>query len=307
MPQQADYQVDPLLTSISVGYQNAELIHEQLFPRLTVPAKNGYYYTFNKENFRIEDSRREGLSRAKRIDFGMTLTAFGPLVEHSLEEDVQWKVRDTYPTPMDAYTDSTNNVTEHLELALEKEVADKLQSNSVVTNGVALLGTDRWNDYANSDPFTVIQAGIDDVVLKGMVLPNVCTMGYQVWSVLKNHPDLLGRLSVNTVRTLTPQLFAELFGFEKVLIGKAMYNAAKEGQAASMGFVWGKNMVLSYVPAKPGLRQLATGYTLRVKDARVVDRWSEPGIKADFVRCTDDYEPKFVSTDAAYLIRTVID
>jgi hypothetical protein len=51
---------------------------------------------------------------------------------------------------------------------------------------------------------------------------------------------------------------------------------------------------------------MATGYTLRVKNARYVDRWDEPAVKAEFVRANDYYEPKFVSTDAAYLIKSAV-
>lgn len=306
MPQVNDYIIDPVLTNMSIGYKNAELIGEQLFPTLEVGNRTGYYYTFSKDQFRIENSRRTGISRANRISYGMTKTAFGPLVEHSLEEGIEYEVRDTYPSPMDARADATDDVSSHLALGLEKEIADKLTDTSVVTNYVTLSGTDQFDDYANSDPFAVIQAGIDSVQENGLVTANTCAMGYQVWSVLKNHPDLLGRLSVNTVRTLTPQLFAELFGFEKVLIGKAMYNSAKEGQSVSMSYVWGKSIVIAYVTPSPRLKTVTTGYTLRVRNARYIDRWDEPWNKAEFVRANDYYEPKFVSTDASYLIDAAI-
>jgi hypothetical protein len=101
-------------------------------------------------------------------------------------------------------------------------------------------------------------------------------------------------------------LFAELFGVQNVYIGKAEYNSAKEGQADSMSFVWGKNIIVCYVPSTPKIKSMATGYTLRVKNARYVDRWDEPWNKAEFVRANDYYEPKFVSTDAAYLIKNAI-
>ena len=306
MPQYNDYTIDTLLTNMSIGYTNDSLIGEQLFPSLEVASRTGFYFTFDKSKFRIEDSRRTGLSRANRVGFGMTKTAFGPLAEQSLEEALEYEVRDTYPTPMDARADSTDDVTEHLALGLEKEIADKLTATATVTNNTTLAGTDQFSDFANSDPFAVIQAGIDVVQNKGLVTPNVCAMGYQVWSKLKNHPDLLGRLSVNTVRTLTPQLFAEIFGFEKVLIGKAQYNSAVEGQADSLSYVWGKDIVICFVPPTPKIKSLATGYTLRVKGARYVDRWDEPAVKAEFVRANDYYEPKFVSADAAYLIKAAI-
>lgn len=306
MPQLTEYKVDPALTDISVAYKNEEYLAEQIFPRIEVGAITGYYFVFDKSKFRIENARRSGVSRANRVGFGMSKAAFGPLAEQTLEEAIEWEVRDTYPTPFDAESDATEDVTEHLALNLEKEVADKLADTAVVTNNVTLSGTDQFSDFANSDPFTRIQTAINSVVTNGLVTPNTCIMGYDVWVKIKNHPDLLGRLSNDSMRVMKPADFGELFGFSKVLIGKAMYNTAAEGQTAVMGSVWGKHMIVAYVPDRAAIKKVALGYTLAKKGARYVDKWSQPAEKSDFVRANDYYEPKFVSADAAYLIKNAV-
>lgn len=306
MPQVQDYIVDPVLSNLSIAYHNKELIGTKLFPRMEVPARTGYYYTFDKSKFRIEDSRRTGVSRANRISSGMSKAAYGPLAEQSLEEAVEYEVRDTYPSPMDARVDATEDVTERLDLGLEKEIADKLTDTAVVTNNVTLSGTDQWNDFANSDPFDDFQTALDSVHDNALVEASHIVLGRQVWSKLKNHPDLLGRMSVSSIRVLTTQLLAALMGVRKVLIGSAMYNTADEGQTDSLSYVWGKHAVVCFVPARPRIKSIATGYTLQVKKARYVDRWDEPWNKAEFVRANDYYESKFVSTDAAYLIKNAV-
>lgn len=306
MPQLNDYIVDPLLTEMSVGYKNPELIGTQLFPVLEVKSKTGIYYKFDKSQFRIEDSRRAGVARANRVDYGMSKQNYGPLVEHSLEEPVEWEVRDTYPTPMDAYSDATMNVSARLELGLEKEIAAILTSTSQITQNVTLSGVNQWSDYANSDPFANIQTGFDTIQGAALVTANTAAMGYQVWAKLRHHPDLLGRLSVASVRVLTEELFASLVGVERVLVGKAMENTAKEGQTDSLSYVWGKDFILAYVTKTPAIKSLNVGYTLRMKGARVVDRWTEEAVKADFVRATDYYEPKLVAAEAAYLIKAAV-
>ena len=161
MPQVTDYHVDKVLTNMSVAYHNDDLIAEKIFPRLEVPGRTGFYYTFDKSKFRIENSERTGVSRAKRVSYGMTKTAFGPLLEQSLEEAIEYEVRDTYPTPHDARVDATEDVSERLDLGHEKAVADIAFSATYITNNVTLSGTDQWSDYANSDPFSDIQTGID--------------------------------------------------------------------------------------------------------------------------------------------------
>lgn len=306
MPNQNEFHVDPLLTEMSVAYQNMELIGTQLMPIFEVAKKSGIYYKFDKANFRIEDSRRSGVTRANRVDYGLTKVNYGPLAEHALEEAIEWDVRDNYPTPMDAYTDATNNLTAKIDLGLEKEIATMLTDSAVLTQYQALSGSNRWDDYANSDVIGNVKTAKDTIQLNGMVTANTIALGYEVWSVVSVHPDLLGRLSVASVRVLTTELFAALVGVEKVLIGKAIENTAVEGQADSMGYVWGKNVIVAYVTPKPGLKQVTLGFTLRLKDGRMVDRYTETGVKADFVRVTDYELPVVVALEAGYLYKTVI-
>lgn len=306
MPQVIDYQIDEALTQMSVAYQNGQLVGTRLLPRVEVGSRTGFYFTFDKSRFRVEDSRRTGTSRANRISSGMVKTAFGPLMEHSLEQDIEYDVRDSYPSPHDARVDATEDVTAVLDLTLEQEIATMLTNTAVITQNVTLSGTDQWSDYQNSDPFAVIQTGIDTIKLNAGVTPNRFTLGYQVWAKLRHHPDLLGRLSVATVRVLTPQLLADLIGVEEVIIADAVYNSADEGQTASMGYVWGKHALLAYVQQTPGIRKMSLGYTLQLEDARYVDRWDEPWVKAEFVRANDYYEPKIVAAEAGYLIKNAV-
>lgn len=306
MPKQNEYHVDPLLTEMSVAYKSPEMIGTQLMPIHEVAKKSGIYYKFDKSSFRIEDSRRSGITRANRVDYGMSKQNYGPLVEHSLEEGIEWDVRDSYPTPMDAYSDATENVTQRIDLGLEKEIATLLTNASVITQGQALSGTARWDDYANSDVIGDVKTAKDTVQAAALVTANTIALGYQVWSVVSVHPDLLGRLSVASVRVLTQELFAALVGVEKVLIGKAMENTAVEGQADSLSYIWGKNAIVAYVAPRVGIKTITLGLVLRLKGGRMVDRWTEEGEKADFVRVTDYYEPKVVAAEAGYLFRTVI-
>jgi len=308
MPNVVDYQIDAVLTNMSKAYTNGTLIGTMFMPRLAVPGRVGFYFTFDRSKFRIEDSRRTGVSRANRVNHGLVKTAFGPLMEHSLEEAVEYEVRDTYPTPHDARVDATETVSENLDLGLEQEIAALLTNASAtnISQVVTLSGTDQWSDYANSDPFSDIQLGIDTIKGSAMVTPNKFGLGYQAWAKLRHHPDLLGRLSVASIRVLTKQLLADLIGVEEVVIGDALYNSADEGQADVMTYVWGKHALLAYVIATPKIKGLSLGYTLQVTDARYVDRWDEPWVKSEFVRANDYYEPKLVAAEAAYLLKSVV-
>jgi len=307
MPNKVDYHVDPLLTNMSVGYANNQMIANLILPTLEVEKENGIYFKFDKSSFRIEDSRRSGVTRAKRVDYGLVQATYGPIIEHSLEEAITWKERDQFPTPMSAYEEATQNVSDKLLLTYEKEVADYLRSTANLTQNRTLSGSDRWNDYANSDPVADVETGRAVIKAAGLVTPNTLIMGDEVWSKLKFHPGLLGLLSVASVRMLTLEMAASLLGVERILVGSAMYNSVDEGQTDSLSYVWGKDVILAYIAPVPKRKQVSLGYTMKLKNARVVDRWTETAFKSDFVRATDEYEPKIVCVEAAYLMKTVVD
>ena len=306
MPQVTDFQQDKVLTNLSIAYKNDTLIGDKVFPRLEVPDRTGFFFTFDKSKFRVENSVRTGVTRANRVSYGMEKTAFGPLLEQSLEEAIEYEVRDTYPSPHDARVDATEDVSDRLMLGHEKAVAAKAFSGTYITQNTTLSGTDQWSDYANSDPFGDIQTGQDTVKAASVMLPNTAVMGYEVWAVLRHHPELLGRLSVANIRILTPQLLGDLFGVQNVLIGGAMENTAVQGQSDSLGYVWGKKFLLAFIAPAPGLKKLTLGYTLQVKGARYIDRWDERAVKAEFVRANDYYEAKVVAASAGYLILAAV-
>jgi hypothetical protein len=78
------------------------------------------------------------------------------------------------------------------------------------------------------------------------------------------HPLVIDRIKYTSpafAGKITPQILAEAFDVEEVLISKAVYNTAAEGQAASMTFLMGKSALLANRPRSPGLMTPASGYT----------------------------------------------
>ncbi|MEX1120262.1 MAG: major capsid protein [Candidatus Paceibacterota bacterium] len=309
MPQPQEVFVDPVLTNISVEYTNpaVNFISEKLFPTMPVNKETGIYFKYDKSNLRSQSSRRAGVTRANRVDDSMTEESYGPLKEHSLEYPITYRVLKQYDNPLKPREDATRRVTEKLYIEKEKELADMLADTAIVTQNVTLTGTDQWSDYANSDPFNDIQTGIDEIKLNGLVTPNRLVLGYQTWSKLKHHPDLLERVKYSRLGVLTTELMTDLFDdIQEVVIGSVVENTAAEGLTPSMSYVWGKHAWLAYVTPDPGLNTVSLGYHLQLENARMVDRWDEPQVKTEFVRVNDFYEPKLVAEEAVYLIKNAI-
>ena len=297
---------DPLLTDLSVRYTNTHLIADQVFPVLPVAKRTGVYFKYDKSNLKVPNTRRTGTSRANRVDYGLSKVSYGPLTERSLEIAIDNDTMLQYASPLDPLADAALVVTERVLLERENDLATDLASTSIVTQNVTLSGTSQWSDYANSSPFNDIQTGITTIKKNGIVYPNTLVMGQQVWDQLKNHPDLLDRVKYSERGIMTEELVAALFGVDNVFIGDAVNNSAQDGQTDTLGYIWGKNVVILHVTPTPGIRTVTAGYHFTLLNGRYIDRWVEQERKANFVRFNDYYDREYVAVEAMYLIKNAV-
>ena len=307
MPSVSDVYVDPALTDVSVKYSNSDYLADRLFPRVNVKKRTGIYWKYDKANLTPSDSLRVSGSRANRVDHGLSKQTYGPLLEHSLEEGIDYDVRDEAMDPLDPKVDATQNVSEKLLIEQEIAIATILADTAQITQYTSLSGGSRWDDYANSSPFTDIRTGITTVQKNALVAPNTMWMSIDVWAALQNHPDFLERIKYNALGVMTTETMMSLFpGITNIMIGNAMYNTAAEGQTASMSPIWGKHFWVGYVTPQPKIRAVSLGYTLTLENGRYVDSWDEPQVKQEFVRVNDYYSHQIVAAEAAYAVRTVV-
>ena len=313
MPQPIEYVKDELLTRIAVDYANASLIADRVFPRVDVDKETGSYYVYDKSKFTIEEDLRSGIARANRVDYGMSMANYGPLLEHSLEQGITDREKKLMGEDR-ARRNATNNVMAKIMLRHEKAVADILTNTSVVTQNVTLSGSDQWSAAAgaSNDPFADIQLALDTIDATGIATDRkVLVLGYQVWSVLRNHNLVTARLGNAALKVpASLEQLAALFDVDEVIVGRAKYNTAKEGQTASLGYVWGKNAIVLQMSSEAALERVNPGYTLQLatdgNSARYVDRWDDRAQKTEFVRANDYFEAKLVAAEAAYLIKNAV-
>lgn len=79
--------VDPILTTVSIGYRNADLVGDVLFPRVPVPSRAGKIIEFDKTAFRLVKTARAPGSATQQITVGYEGKAFA-LTQHSLQGKV---------------------------------------------------------------------------------------------------------------------------------------------------------------------------------------------------------------------------
>lgn len=299
-----DTYVNPLLTNISVGYHNDSYVADILFPTVTVDKETGIYFVSDREGQRAPaDAKRAELGRANRVTNTLSQATYS-LEEKSLETPITDRVMRNYSDPFDPKKNATLLVTEKLALDKEKDLQTTILAAASGANTLdensswATASTDIIGHVRTARTFVKKSTGhkantalLSQVALED-VLKNTAFIDQVKYTQIADEATLL-------------KLIARFFDVERVIIGDAVENTAKEGQTDVIDYVWTDVAVIAYVAPNPALETPSAGYHLQLRDARFVDEWYEQEIKTTFVRANDFYDNKIVDPNAMYIFTDV--
>jgi hypothetical protein len=316
--------IDNVLTQISVGWPNNGLVGENLFPTVGVNKQSDKYYVFGREGWLVENDVRAPGTEANEIPGLQVSLDTYYAQEHSLQIPVTDEERWNADSPLSPDRDGTELVTAKIWLGREKamQTIATTAANYASGNTVTLSGTSQWNDYVNSDPISDLRTAKLTVHSRIFMEPNVGVIPYQVMTKLEDHPDFIERIKYSERGIVSSDLIGAVLGIDKIIIPGVGINSANSGAAASLGYLWGKDVVLAWVPPRPGLKIPAFGYEFGWKgnpggQLQYIDRWREEKRKSDLVRCCRYYDLKIVAQGdvgtadagkaiAGYLIKTAV-
>lgn len=313
--------IDLVLTNISVAWPNNGFVGPVMFPPVTVMKQSNKYYVFGREAWQPEpfgDFRAPGTVANEIPGLSLSTDSYFA-VEHSLQIPITDEERENVDSPLAPDRDGTELVTSKVLLGRELAIKNKVTDTTVYASGnsVTLSGTAQWNDYVNSNPIANIRTGVRAVHAKLFVEPNLGIIPYEVMTQLEDHPDFIERIKYSERGILTPEIIAQILGLAQVIVPGVGYNAtANPAQTASLSYLWGKDVILAYVPPRAGLKIPAFGYEFLWGYAgglpQVTERWREEPRKSDIVRTSRRYDIKIVAKDgsglaiAGYLIKTAV-
>lgn len=294
--------IDRALTQISLGWPNGNLAGEVLFPTVKVMKQSDKYYVFGREGWLPEQDYRAPGTQANEVVGAALSTDTYYAQEHALQIAVTDEERQNADPPMAPDRDGTNIITSKIMLGRERLIQTLATTTGNYGSGLSttLSGTSQWNDYANSDPISDLRTGKVAVNARIFTDPNVAVIPYQVMAKLEDHPDFLERIKYSERAIFSPELLASVLGFDRVVVPGVGINSANAGQPSTLGYLWGKDVVLAYVPSSPGLRIPAYGYEFvwggaGAGQAQYVDRWREDRRKSDVIRVCRYYDLKLVA------------
>lgn len=261
--------IDQLMTNISIAYNNPDYIVDQIFPIVPVNKQSNKIPKYDQSHwFRDEARVRTPGAASQRGGFSVDTTATYFCDRYSYGFEIADEQRDNQDAPYNMDRDGTMFATD--KVLMRREV-------SFTTNWFATSkwGTDKvggtdftkWSDYGGSQPLVDVAAYKD--LVEGLIgrEANTGVIGKQGHLQLRWHPDIVDLIKYSAgpgnPAKPTEETIKSVFDLNKYLIGRAIYTTSPEGTAeASVTYtrVWGKNMLLAYVPDSPSLLTPAAGY-----------------------------------------------
>lgn len=262
-PTQSSVHVDRPLTNMSelILQDPAGFVADTVFPIIPVARQSDKYRTYPRGFFsRDEMAKRAAGAQTKGIGYETSTVPYFCDVwglHHDIDEQTEENADEEVNLDFEAMT----LLSEAAKINRELQWRD----NFFVTG--------KWT--AETTPGTLWSAAsstpLEDIEVVRLAFqgrtgrkPNVAIMGPQVWSILKNHADLVDRLNrgqTSGAATALLSNLAELIEVPRVLVADSIVNSAVEGATDSFGFGFGKHMLLLHVANAPGRYTASAGYT----------------------------------------------
>jgi hypothetical protein len=304
MPSLQTLHVDQALTQISVAYRNAAFVSEEVFPVVSVKKRSDVYFKFSKQHFRTYIDAYEAGQRAHQIEIDLDARGFYFCDGHAEEVSITDDERENADPGAQLEVEKTEKLTNTIALNQENNFFTNIITSSNITQNATLSGTSQWSDYTNSDPVTEILAQRRTVQQQIGEFPNSLLLSQPVFDVLRNHPRIIDRLKYTgsgARAQLDTSDLARVFELDNVLVSAAIKQSVNEGQADSTTYIMGKNALLYFRPARPGLRTPSLGYTFVWTARSGVLRWRQADLESDFIRVKKYYDQRIVDAKAGYL------
>lgn len=274
MPQPSINQVhiDAILTNASVAYiQSADnFIANKVFPIVPVDKQSNLYFKYTKEDWFRDDARlRADGSEAATSGYGLTTDNYYADV-YAVKKAVGDQTMANFDNPLDPMRDAAKFTAQLILNRMEQQfVTDFIttgiwgQDYTGVSGSPSTNEFKQWSDLANSDPIQDIELGKAKILSTTGFEANKLVLGYDVYRVLRNHPDIIDRVKYTGRDVPDTQYLATLFGVDEVLVAKAVKNTANEGQTGAFSFAFGKSALLVHSASSPSLLTPSAGYSFQ--------------------------------------------
>ncbi len=312
------------------GFKADAYVAHRVLPPLVVAKKTGAIPSFLFTNDQVLS-----IKRAPKTGFPRVISQLGEKTFSCQEDGVEepLSIEDYEIMGRDGAEKAVANRLMHIVLRARDNALSAAwfsAAGETLFSGQVTTAAATWTN-ASGDPFSNI-ADAKEGVLKRTGLPaNKLLIGYGAYtSLVKNAKvqtqlrQILGYTDKTGIKLeLDPNLLANVFGVDEVIIGGGVANTAAEGQTASRSFIWPSTYAMVFrgsagadtaqetslgrtftYDAATTLGSLAAGAPDALRSL-MLEQYRDEAVTADIFRCRDYVDTKVLVTEAAQLIKSI--
>lgn len=308
---------DGLLTDVAIAAFNRNTdmyIAQRLFPIVDVAKQGGDYFILDTDSWlRAPNTIRPPKVAPVEIEYQVSSEQYY-CKNYAARVAVPDEDIVNANNPVAPLERGAEFVVDVLLRGYEMRVANIVTSGANLGSYVALTGTAKWSDIANSNPIADVTTAHAFIRSRTGFEANTMVIDAATLGVLKMHPLVVERFKYSTGGQVGDKQIAELFNVSNLLVGKAPVNRAPYNAAASITNVWGTSCILAYVPpTAPSMMTAAFGLTFRWSPPEfgaplAVRRYpsADPGRKSTMVEAAVYQDEKVVARNLSYGILNTI-
>ena len=213
-PTTTDVHIDAILTQMSIAYLQEQyaFVAGKVFPTVNVQKQSDKYFTYTQADFFRDavELRADGTESAG-TGYGISTGTYSALV-YALHKDIGDQVRANSDAPLSPDMDATRFLTQQMLIRQEIDWASNYFATSVW--GTDSTPSTLWSASSGSTPIADVQTGINTVLSNTGYKPNTLVMSYKVFSILKNHADIVDRYKYTSSSSITEDLMAQVLGVD---------------------------------------------------------------------------------------------
>jgi hypothetical protein len=264
------------------------------------------YWVYNPD-FKLPESIRQDGTPANMIEWSASTSSY-TVFEHALKDVITETMMDNTDAPLNLEIDTTEYLVDKILLRQEYEASKLCFTTTTWGNNTTLTTANSFAyNTTTSAPIALVLSATSVIVANSGKRPNKIVMGWDVFKVARENPNIYNRIQYVERAIITENLLAALFDVDQVLVGSAIIDSTKEGIAASMGYVWGSDVLVGYFDPNPGLKKVTAAVNFRVAKKGTpfrVKKWFDEEIEGNYIEVQSKFKPKAVATSCAYLFKT---
>jgi hypothetical protein len=307
--------VNQALTNLSIAFTNAEFLAETVAPVIPSDKPSNDYFQYGMERFRRRDTNRAPGARPEETGWSI---APHPFVcrGHSIRGWYPWEAPAAADPAIDLDVDTTEIATDQVLLDQECLLVDALKAALTPTD---LSQTPQYQfDNPDCDPMAFIDLRKETIAKQIGRVPKSLLLGRPAYRAVRSNPNVIKRVFGTTAPTnplITPQMLAEKFELNEVLVAEAMYDTAAEGQSPALDYIWGDLALLFWRDPGAGRRKVnlvstflwdialpaAPGDDAEKLTNWIVEKWYDKNLKRMNIDCTKYYVQQIIAAGAGIL------